>query len=213
MSRIHRETIQCPQCGKEVEVTLWDSLNGDLDPKAKQELLDGSLFNFVCPECGYETRMDYGVLYHDMTHNVMVYYVAEEAVAEAKSIFDSMEDVTGIKMPGYRRRIVTNQNALREKAIIFENELDDRVIELIKCIYLAHASKQYPDANIEAVFFFIADGKNILQFIGDAPISAEFDSSMYDTIATNFADILTEETDKEVRIDLDWARQAFRKED
>ena len=39
-------------------------------------------------------------------------------------------------IPGYRKRIVTNQNALREKAIIFENELDDRVVELIKLLYL-----------------------------------------------------------------------------
>ena len=42
-------------------------------------------------------------------------------------------------IPGYRKRIVTNQNALREKAIIFENELDDRVVELIKLLYLLNS--------------------------------------------------------------------------
>ncbi|MBN3018528.1 hypothetical protein JXX18_22545, partial [Ruthenibacterium lactatiformans] len=69
-------------------------------------------------------------------HQTMIYYVSENSVEEIQKMFSDKDGESGFLIPGYRKRIVTNQNALREKAIIFENELDDRVVELIKLLYL-----------------------------------------------------------------------------
>ena len=44
MSMERKETVTCPECGQEQDFIVWHSLNGDLDPEAKQRLLDGTLF-------------------------------------------------------------------------------------------------------------------------------------------------------------------------
>lgn len=212
MSMERKETITCPECGHTQDFIIWQTLNGDLDPEAKQQLLDGTLFRFECDKCGHKSNVDYGILYHDMMHQAMIYYVDENSVEQAIESMYGAEDKMGIEMPGYRKRVVTDQNALREKAIIFEHELDDRVIEIIKLFYLANASKQFPEAKIKKVYFLVADGKYILEFIGDRPLSAEVSTSMYDSIKTDFAERLESEGNKEPVINISWASAFLKSE-
>lgn len=210
MSMERKETITCPECGTENDFVVWQSLNGDLDPEAKQRLIDGTLFDFKCKKCGYESKVNYPILYHDMTHNVMIHCVPEEGVEEAYKEFVESENAFGIKLPKYTKRIVTNHNSLREKAIIFEYGLDDRVIEIIKLFYYANASKQFPEANIRDVFFLVADGKFILEFIGDKPLSAEIADGMYDSIKADFAEKLEASEDDDVIINIGWASKILK---
>lgn len=212
MSMERKETVTCPECGQEQDFIVWHSLNGDLDPEAKQRLLDGTLFRFECSNCGHRSNVNYGMLYHDMTNQVMVYFVDEDSVEETLATMNDAENKIGIPMPEYRKRIVTDQNALREKAIIFDQKLDDRVIEIIKLIYFSNACKQVPDANIVAVYFLVADGKYILQFIGDKPLSAEVPMEMYEKIKSDFAERLENAGDKEALVDIHWASK-FLKQD
>ena len=207
MSMECKETVTCPECGQEQDFIVWHSLNGDLDPEAKQRLLDGTLFHFECSNCGHRSNVNYGMLYHDMTNQVMVYFVDEDAVEETLETMNDAENKIGIPMPEYRKRIVTDQNALREKAIIFDQKLDDRVIEIIKLICYSNASEQVPDANIVAVYFLVADGKYILEFIGDKPLSAEVPIEMYEKIKSDFAERLKNTDDKEALVDLHWASE------
>lgn len=210
MSMERKETITCPECGTENEFIIWQSLNGDLDPEAKQRLLDGTLFDFKCKKCGYESKVNYPILYHDMAHNVMVHCVPEEMVEEAYKEFAESEAAIGIKLPEYTKRIVTNHNALREKAIIFENELDDRIIEIIKLFHLANVSNQVPDANIEEVYFLISDGKFYLEFLGAKRLSAEIPVGMYEDMASNFAEKLQAE-EETVFVGINWAHDFLTK--
>lgn len=207
MSMERKETITCPECGHTQDFIVWQTLNGDLNPDAKQQLLDGSLFSFECKKCGHKSNVDYGILYHDMTHKAMVYYVDEDSVEQTQATMVDVEKKIGFEMPGYRKRIVTDQNTLREKAIIFEHGLDDRVVEIIKLIYYANASKQFPEANITAVYFLIADDKYILEFIGDRPLSAEIPVEMYEELKSDFAERLDAADGKEVLINVDWASE------
>lgn len=140
-----------------------------------------------------------------MMHQAMVYYVDEDSVEQTLETMVDAENKMGFEMPGYCKRIVTDQNALREKAIIFKHGLDDRVVEIIKLVYYANASKQFPDANITAVYFLVADDKYILEFIGDKQLSVEIPSSVYDGIQTDFAERLKEAGDKEAIINIGWA--------
>lgn len=209
MSMERKEAITCPKCGKESEFTIWSSLNGDIDPEAKHTLMNGTLFAFECSHCGYKTNVCYPILYHDMAHSVMIYFVDEASVEQTKAMFSEIDEKPEMISAGYRRRIVTNQNSLREKAIIFDNELDDRVIEVIKLVFLANAQKQYKEANIKEVFFLISDGKYMLQFIGDQNLSAEFDRDLYDRIAKDYSARFPED-DSEFTVDLDYANRALR---
>lgn len=212
MSRERRKTITCPKCGKESNYIIWDSLNGDLNPDAKRRLIEGTLFDYNCPHCGHQGNVDYEILYHDMTHHVMVYYVHEDSVEKTLGMFSNVEEKMGISMTGYRKRIVTNQNALREKAIIFENELDDRIIELIKLFYLANAQKQFPDANITEAFFWMDHGKYNLQLIGDQLLGAEISADLYKSLKNEYAEKFNAAVDNQCMIDIDWAYDLLEEE-
>ena len=48
MSKMHKEFLKCPDCGREIEYDYWDSVNVSLDPKLKEYVLDGSIFNCSC---------------------------------------------------------------------------------------------------------------------------------------------------------------------
>ena len=43
MSLRRKKTVACPKCNKESDYLFWESLNGDLDPEAKTQLIDGTL--------------------------------------------------------------------------------------------------------------------------------------------------------------------------
>ncbi|MFQ7727123.1 MAG: CpXC domain-containing protein, partial [Ruthenibacterium lactatiformans] len=61
MSLRRKKTVACPKCNKESDYLFWESLNGDLDPEAKTQLIDGTFFQFKCPHCGHECKVDYGM--------------------------------------------------------------------------------------------------------------------------------------------------------
>lgn len=203
MSLENKEIIKCPECGKENEFIVWQSLNGDLDPKAKQQLLDGTLFQFKCSGCGCESNVSYPTLYHDMSKRLMIYFVREEEVEETKKTFEPNSEF-GFVLEGYRRRIVTDQNSLREKAIIFENGLDDRVVEIIKLIYFSNLRQSHPDAKIDVVYFMVADGEYQIHFLGETPLIASVDTSLYGKVALDFSDKIENAKDDYI-IDLEWA--------
>ena len=132
MTRQTTAPCECPSCKKTTEVQIWSSINVMLHPEMRRNVLDGSAFEFVCPSCGARERLAYACLYHDQQESFMVYWVpaAEQDKAETLAMLENIP----IPMPGYRRRIVTSRNRLREKILLFERGVDDRVIEVMKRI-------------------------------------------------------------------------------
>ena len=209
MSLERKEIIKCPECGKDNEFIAWQSLNGDLDPDAKQKLLDGTLFHFKCENCGYESNIVYPILYNDMSNKVMIYFVTEDEIDEIKSTFDFSSEL-GQAMADYRTRIVTDQNSLREKAIIFENKLDDRVVEILKLIYFSNLKQTQPDAKVETAYFMVDNGEYYIHFLGETPLTAKVRSSLYEQISSDFTNKI-EEAEDEYIIDIKWAIKVLSK--
>ena len=207
MSKERIEKITCPKCGQEIEMVIWDRLNGDLDPEAKAQLLNGTLFRFKCSKCGHESNLQYSILYHDMKNSAMVYFVHPDAVEQTIQELTEMEEKLPVKMEGYRKRVVCDQNALREKAILFDNGVDDRVAEIIKLIYLANAHKQFPDNEITAAYMMIEDGKMWIQFFSQEPLSAEIPAEIYEKISKDLAAKLDAAGNDDFVVDLDWAKK------
>ena len=79
MSSFRNIKITCPACNTEGSYTVWDSVNVDLDPELKSKVMDSSLFTWVCPNCKKSFNAPYSFLYHDMTHNFMVYFESEKS--------------------------------------------------------------------------------------------------------------------------------------
>ena len=133
----------------------------------------------------------------------MIYFVKEEEVEETKKTFEPNSEF-GFVMEGYRRRIVTDQNSLREKAIIFENGLDDRVVEIIKLIYFSNLRQSHPDAKIDVAYFMVAEGEYQIHFLGESQLTAVVAASLYEKVVRDFADKIENAEDDYV-IDMGWA--------
>ena len=136
----HREiTISCPKCKQDHPFVMWHSINTTLNPEMKAAVKDRSAFLFECPSCGEKTYVDYGFLYHQMEDRIMIHYANSDENAEAVYKMLTEDDPTGMlqdmRKENYLIRIVRTQNELREKIAIFDEGLDDRIIEIFK-IYM-----------------------------------------------------------------------------
>lgn len=79
MSSFRNIKITCPACNTEGDYTVWDSVNVDLDPELRKKVMSGSIFSWVCPNCGKKYEVPYSFLYHDMTHSFMIQFDAERS--------------------------------------------------------------------------------------------------------------------------------------
>ena len=71
-------TFKCPNCGEEIPLTLWQSVNTAENPREAEALAYGDLFYIECPKCGYQTMANYSLLYHDAERGVMIQYIATQ---------------------------------------------------------------------------------------------------------------------------------------
>ena len=203
MSKHRKESIVCPGCGNKQDIIIWESLNAELSPEAKRKLLDGDFFVFNC-ECGYSAGIDTALLYHDMTHQVMVYYVNEDSKNQAKETF---EETKKFGMLDYKYRIVNSQDELREKALIFDKGLDDRIIELIKVFYFLQIEENNPDLDIEGLLFYTSGEELRLYIMGTKNMSAIINMELYRKIEENYSERLTEDVD--YFVNAEWAMKFF----
>lgn len=198
MSIPHKQTVKCPKCGEEIEFTLWQSINTEMN-FAIPDIISGKLFEVECKKCGYKTHVNYPMLFNDMIHNVMIYSVAPDSTEETEKALDSLK-----KMYPGRTRIVTDQSTLREKTAIFNAGLDDRVTEILKLIIMAQLQEQISGKELVGVFFVPGDEPKFeIAFkngSGYVPVTKE----MYENLASQFNDKLSA-GDDEYYIDQDWA--------
>lgn len=208
MSRPVRERITCPKCGHEDEVTVWSSLNNMLSPDAANELLFGNLFDYTCPECGNTTELCHACPYHDMKKRVMVQYVPDESQTEATvahldGFLDGNIPQHEMDEAGYRYRIVFDHNRLQEKARIFHDGLDDRVIETLKLMVEAMASEDVEDMGRVPVYYDSIgdDGNLVFALLADEVMVATIPRAAYDKLAPEPVG----NPDRDYFIDRDWA--------
>lgn len=212
MSRPVRETVVCPKCGHEGEAVIWSSLNNVLSPNEANELLFGNLFGYTCPECGNATELCYACLYHDMEKHAMVQYVPDESQAEATvahldGFLDG--DIPHCEMDeaGYRYRIVFDHNRLREKARIFHDGLDDRIVETLKLMVEAMASENIGDMGSVPVYYdsIEDDGDLVFALLADEIMVATIPRTAYDELKPE----PTNSPDRDYVIDRNWAIENF----
>jgi hypothetical protein len=132
--------VSCPACGREQAFDVWRTLNATLNPELRDRLLSGQLTAFTCDACGHRADVVYPLLYHDMQKQFMVWFVPGEGQPESldASLFGALGKGLG---QGYTYRLVRTRNELVEKIRIFEDGLDDRVVELLKA-FLRHGGEE-----------------------------------------------------------------------
>ena len=218
MSKHHKETITCPAGGKADEFLIWDSINTVIDPEMKEKVRTGEAFKWTCPHCGNTATVNYTTLYHQMEDHVMIYLVHGDKTEAVEVLQGLYRDKDGNLIESrirpdedYRNRVVGTMNEFREKLMILDAGLDDRVIELMKLFMVSHLQESDKNLQIEE-FLFSGQNKESASFAVNTGEqgwgSVAFAVDFYDHIAEHFKDAIA--TDKAVIVDQKWALDLFR---
>lgn len=128
-TEISKEVI-CPGCGARVAARMWTGINAEVNPNLRAEVLDETLFDWKCPQCGHEATLAYPCLYHDKGRRFMVYVLPQEPDEQkAAGIAAQFPQLRGV-----RKRVTGSLASLKEKILLFEDGLDDRAVELVKLL-------------------------------------------------------------------------------
>jgi len=151
MSKSAKTQIECTNCHNPFEVIYWKSLNTQLNPALKANLLDESIFNFKCPKCDSVSKIEYDILYHDPDQKIMIWLLHPDKSGEL-SFNPSTNSLTGRATVNYKLRIVNSGNELTEKIRIFDSGLDDKAVEASK--YPIFIDYLIRDKNAPALILF-----------------------------------------------------------
>lgn len=214
MSNYQLEKITCPKCGHAQEIMIYRSINASLDVEARDKLLRNQLFSFTCEECGETTPLLFDCLYHDMEQGLMVWLKPEltkEELEEMNEGIRQMEAIDPSMKVRYRYRIVKTVNELKEKLTIERENLDDRIVELVKTVYLAHIAEKIGERTVaEVMFDIIDDGYFFTIFYEDEgadPGVVMMDMEIYKKVKEQYEGVWnTCQTDGFQDICFEWAR-------
>lgn len=221
MSMYEKEKIQCPVCGTTGEFEMWQSLNTQLNPEKKEQLLSGALFQYTCPHCGKSFNIDYPMLYHQMEDQIMIYYVVqEEDIQMVEEQFrgefgDEETEITKVlkeDMNSYLYRIVGSQRELMEKIRIFDAGKDDRVVELVKRIISDAVADKNPELGDVNLYYLEEEGESLFVAVNSKGVlgTVPIPNGMYEDMANGLREKLPDlRSRSEFRIDRDWASKAL----
>ena len=216
MSLPHQEEVTCPNCGRKGNLTIWDSINTELDPNMKAKVRSGEAFMYTCPRCHQKTIANYAFLYHQMEDHIMIYYVTNKA--ELKMAYEALEasPIAGIPKEamfemarrGYTKRIVVSHSEFCEKLGMIDQHYDDRILEIMKVLCKADYAQQFSNQQIGQVIFYPKDRDNFY-FIFTAPNGQELQVPVtrqyYDNIAKKLLPKLNANTHDQLFIGEEWA--------
>jgi hypothetical protein len=164
MSHLCSETVACPACGAEQQMTLFRSLNGERVPAQVAELLAGTFEQRTCASCGHGFQPEHRMLYAHVPARVwVVMYPRGErrrfAMLEhgldlsfAHDFAHAPELVRGM-LTAARPRLVFGQHMLSESVRVAHAGIDPVALECAKLLaYRRNLATLTPRGPAELVF-------------------------------------------------------------
>ena len=133
------KAVVCPMCGELGKAEIYTSVNVVKNKSCRGRVLDGSLFAWTCPSCGYNARLTYPILYNDMKNRFMVYLIPK---IDRFQLWDKELEDKYSNLRNISKRVVSDFNSFKEKIFIFESRLDDMAVELTKVAISQTVSKK-----------------------------------------------------------------------
>lgn len=161
MSTQMTEEVSCPQCGAAVKTQLWPGVNAAEHPELRTRVLNETLFDWRCPECGYAARFLYPFLYHDPNRNFMIYLSPNGGGCDSDPV-DVRSEFP--QLGGLFKRVVSSPEALKEKILIFESGLDDFAVELVKFALAGVLDQKYGKKTLAGYFCYADEAENRIGF-------------------------------------------------
>ena len=148
------KAIVCPMCGEMSKADVYTSINPSVTKGVRRRALDGELFAWKCPSCGYSARLTYPILYNDMKNRFMVYFIPK---IDHFQLCDNELEEKYSNLRNISKRIVPTFNSFKEKIFIFESGLDDMSVELTKLAISQTVSKKLNGAEIHDGYLSMYD--------------------------------------------------------
>ena len=148
------KAVVCPMCGELGKAEIYTSVNATVNRVQRDKVLDGELFAWKCPACGYSARLTYPVLYNDMKNRFMVYMIPK---IDRFQLCDKELEEKYSNLRNISKRVVADFNAFKEKIFIFESGLDDMAIELTKAVISQTVSKKLGGVEVKEGYLSMYD--------------------------------------------------------
>lgn len=214
---------QCPNCGKEFDYTVYPEITIPGNNKLKKQVMNKVLFYPKCPACGEEFKIKADCIYRNDTKKE-IFVVTEHLDADFESLLKTgdinlsdvktEDDMTKFMGGQYKRRLVYDVDAFREKILLSDNNYDDRIIELMK---LSLSGMLEKDTSMPVYRIYLDDtAGNVLQFtaiMGAFPpfeyIFVKTPSMVYTQFKKDYFDKLgMPEADEYILTNQEWAAKS-----
>ena len=151
------KAVVCPMCGELSKAEVYTSVNATINSSLRNKVLDGELFAWKCPSCGYSARLTYPILYNDMKNRFMVYLIPK---IERFQLWDKALEEKYANLRNINKRVVSDFNSFKERIFIFESGLDDMAVELTKAVISQTVSKKLGGAAVREGYLSMYDREN-----------------------------------------------------
>ena len=186
-----KQSVKCPKCSQMTDVTVWSSITAKDSIDLKNDLLMGKINMFYCPSCELTALMPHPMLYHDEDKKLMISFTPTDDVVVKEKMYQdiceaSKESGELDNLEGYNLRFVTDYNELLEKILIFDNQLNDKAVEVIKLMILSQDVDKSEQRNCrfgkicdDGIEFMVHD------FIENQIFTSTVPMSSYETVYKN----------------------------
>ena len=173
--------VNCPACFEDNDFRIYSQIDSNKSPELKNKIFNREIFRFTCPECGEEILVAYPCTYHDPRNKFIIALVPES------------DDFSSLRIEGHSLRVVRSINEFVEKIAAFEDNIDDKVIELYKIMLEDQFEDEKPDSKILGIYYGGRDfSQNSLMFFviteNAENCRAYLSMQTYEAIEKQFAD-------------------------
>ena len=194
--------IRCLHCRRHFNVREYQKVELPRQQELIPYILDGSIFEFECPYCREEHTVlidqddfiienqekKYRIYYSDYEYDsgVKLMQVSHGLGITSEEEKDFVLEVRALDEQGYRIRFETNYSDAVEKMVIFEADLNDVAVELLK----SYMELQYDfDKEFDRLVFIDEQDRAFIGVQDGRPVFAvEFDEEQYEDILEAFAE-------------------------
>lgn len=210
--------FDCPNCGKEIRFKIKQEIDIPDDLVYKRKIMENKLFSMRCKNCGFGTPAAYYTTYNDMDRRYLLWVMPGMTQKDLQKIAAYNERLKTDKTLqlariDYRMRCVRTDMDLKEKIIIFDEDLDDRYIEVMKVFCAHYIREELKIMNDFQEFRFTKMEKSggyrfSVLFKDTKPLMLNFDMGQYEGVKQELGALIEEQSVEGINIiDANWANR------
>ena len=150
----------CPKCHSENTVPIFEFLDlSESSKRTRNMVLSSKIFRFECEECGRKELISYPMnCFDEETGSVITVLDADNKEEDYRRTYEVYQSLSFGDSNTYR--IVDSCQELSEKLRMFNDRLDDRIVELIKFSAVDHFIDNPQDIlKVKCIYKELKEGK------------------------------------------------------